>query len=655
MKYWVNWAGPPGKLVLDLDTAFADSFAKLTSDQAIGLKAAGGQAHWQNGVAERYGRSWKDTWEKVCEAQEVRDEDLLEAVAAVNDARNTLRNRSGFSPRQWVFGSNGRLVPDLEDGGSELSALYAATPGGAMARKHTLKNAARIAFYEGQTSEAISHALAHKTRVKPRDWKPGDLVYVYREDKRKGKKGVSQWLGPCTVVGAEGSNYWLARGGRCLLAAPQHLREAVHEEVSETLRIKAALFEAQKMLDNEFEEFEDVRDEPPPYEVEMEPELTELVVDREIEGSLPASSSKDMKGILKRKEVKQNEERLQKAARQNRALDDLPTQFKSQAEDTEHEVMYVKKFSQHDPKALEKEIPWNLIPENERGLFREAEEKQWKEHLEFGAVKPLSLEESMQVEARVGKERILPARFLYRDKNLAKRRADPSVQCRAKARLCVGGQKDPDLGNIHMVVDAPTANRQSLLLGLTVALSRGWLVTIGDIRSAFLNGVEAPRQLYFRQPTRGIPGLQSGQLIEILKGVFGLATSPKLWWLKLSGDLIHMKVKVEGVEYFMEQNEIDPCAFRLCHMEGERKLVEGMVFTHVDDLMVMASPKVMEALKSALSKIGFLWMNGRAESLSMSDASTRCSQRRSPSSRRAMSRRDWRKFLCHNMWIQKKL
>ena len=135
-----------------------------------------------------------------------------------------------------------------------------------MARKHTLKNNARIAYHQGQTSEAISRALSHKTRVKPRDWKPGDLVYVYREDKKKGKKGVSQWLGPCTVIGPEGSNYWLARGGRCLLAAPQHLREAVHEEVSETLRIKAALYEAQKMLDHEFEEFEDTReDETKPY------------------------------------------------------------------------------------------------------------------------------------------------------------------------------------------------------------------------------------------------------------------------------------------------------------------------------------------------------------------------------------------------------
>ena len=49
------------------------------------------------------------------------------------------------------------------------------------------------------------------------------------------------------------------------------------------------------------------------------------------------------------------------------------------------------------------------------------------------------------------------------------------------------------------------------------------------------NGVPAPRNLYFEQPKRGIAGLVPGQLVAIVKGVFGLATSPNLWWMKLSG------------------------------------------------------------------------------------------------------------------------
>ena len=203
------------------------------------------------------------------------------------------------------------------------------------------------------------------------------------------------------------------------------------------------------------------------------------------------------------------------------------------------------------------------------------------------------------MEKEVGPDRILNCRFLYRDKNRAKRRQDAAVPCKAKARLCVGGQKDPDLGNVEMSVDAPTANRHSVLLGLLVALSRGWCIAIGDIRAAFLNGVEAPRKLYFRQPIRGIPGLQRGQLIEIVKGVFGLSTSPKLWWLKLSGDLLDLQVNFMGVSYKVEQNEIDPCAFRI--VNGEKQVC-GMIFTHVDDLLVMAQPGLHDEVKKEISQ-----------------------------------------------------
>ena len=65
-KHWISWAGVPGRLVIDLDTAFQDSFWELTSDHSICMRSAAGQAHWQNGIAERFGLAWKDIWQKVC-------------------------------------------------------------------------------------------------------------------------------------------------------------------------------------------------------------------------------------------------------------------------------------------------------------------------------------------------------------------------------------------------------------------------------------------------------------------------------------------------------------------------------------------------------------------------------------------------------------
>lgn len=137
-------------------------------------------------------------------------------------------------------------------------------------------------------------------------------------------------------------------------------------------------------------------------------------------------------------------------------------------------------------------------------------------------------------------------------------------------------------------------------MALQIALMREWVVSVGDIRSAFLQGIEAPRKLYFRQPKRGIPGLEPGQLVEILKGVFGLSTSPKLWWMKLSGDLKGIKIDYNEDTIYVTQNTIDPCVFVLQGVKSQR--VHGLLLTHVDDLMLLAEPKLSQQFQQVLSK-----------------------------------------------------
>lgn len=187
-KHWVSWAGIPGKLVLDLGTCFQDSFWDLTNQDGIGMRAAAGQAHYQNAVAERYGGSWKSIWEKMNEDFSLTDADLHVAAAAVSEARNGLRNRSGFSPRQWVFGTQGRFGADPEDDPQNMAAMSAITSDEKMSRKHTLKLGAKLAFFHLQNHDAVARAVAHRSRVAPKEYKPGDMVYVYRDGRGKGKR-----------------------------------------------------------------------------------------------------------------------------------------------------------------------------------------------------------------------------------------------------------------------------------------------------------------------------------------------------------------------------------------------------------------------------------------------------------------------------------
>ena len=152
-----------------------------------------------------------------------------------------------------------------------------------------------------------------------------------------------------------------------------------------------------------------------------------------------------------------------------------------------------------------------------------------------------------------------------------------------------------------MAVDAPTACRHSILLAIQLALCRDWCISVGDIRAAFLNGVPAPRQLYFRQPRGGIRGLEAGQLIEVVKGVFGLSTSPKLWWMKLSQDLCKLKIAHEGSEMIVERNPIDPCVFML--RDATSKKTRGLLLTHVDDLMLLTEPVLTIKIQQELAKM----------------------------------------------------
>ena len=193
-----------------------------------------------------------------------------------------------------------------------------------MAREQTLRVAARMAFFQGHSVDAVRKALAHRPRVQPKEFKPGDMVYVYREKKSKGKRVSSRWLGPATVIGPEGSNYWVARGGRCLLAAGEHLRMAEHEEVSEALRIKAVLHEVKKALDADFEEAVDdmaVGDMEVDEDMSFEALLDEAVMGDEPPPQAGRASARDVERAHRSQEAEVCFERL---AKQSRLLDDVP-------------------------------------------------------------------------------------------------------------------------------------------------------------------------------------------------------------------------------------------------------------------------------------------------------------------------------------------
>ena len=157
--------------------------------------------------------------------------------------------------------------------------------------------------------------------------------------------------------------------------------------------------------------------------------------------------------------------------------------------------------------------------------FLEADADQWQTHIRTGAVRILSASDPRSVDP--SRSLRLPPRFASTNKNEKNPELD---ELKAKSRLVVPGHVAPQ-GEVRS--DAPVTPQQSLHFTWGTAANNSWWLGTFDVQNAFLSGKENLRKLYVRPPREGIRGVPQDSLIEIMKGVFGLRESPRLWWLQL--------------------------------------------------------------------------------------------------------------------------
>ena len=132
--------------------------------------------------------------------------------------------------------------------------------------------------------------------------------------------------------------------------------------------------------------------------------------------------------------------------------------------------------------------------------------------------------------------------------------------------------------------DAPTLTRLGLMLLLQLgASSDGWFVVCADITGAFLQGDQSLAQrkdpLFIRQPREGLPGLLPGQLLLVVRGIFGLANSPRLFWRFLRDTLVKLG---------FVQSTLDKALF-FFYVDHLLVLAVG---AHVDDLVCVGKPGI---------------------------------------------------------------
>ena len=429
-------------------------------------------------------------------------------------------------------------------------------------------------------------------------------------------------------MGKEGQNYWVSRGGRCRLTAPEHLRPSGPDETGEFLAMNEVKRELEQLLGRDFDGEEaygteeddkaaDLDDIDSLYSPSANPEADhdheQFPEDHDIldeEGDVIVEEAARKEEGRDDEEDSKDSKRGWPASRMKRKTPPDDVEWHEHSGNLTYSVMLMRRHLTRRglEKRQEKELRWDEIPPQFQQKFREAEGKQWSEHLHFDALEPLNDVDTEFVKNNVPKERVLRSRWAYKDKNWSKRM---QAEWKCKSRLVIAGHTDPDLASGRLVTDAPTLSRPGLLCLLQI-LANGlrqddpWRVSAGDIQCAFLTGSYLSRdeELFIHQPPTGFPGMKPGQLVRVKKNIFGLATSPREWWLDLQDGFSKIEVKIDEHVFRFDQCPLDPCIFMLREYANGKFVGQprGYVGTHVDDLLVIAPTTTSRLIEEALGQ-----------------------------------------------------
>ena len=379
VNMWTQVFGAPGTLALDLETGLQSGFLRFSEWHGTRIRPIAGQAHWQQGAVERHNRLWKEVWTRVVDQYSVAEGDIEFTVAAVNSALNTLRRQSGFSPSQAVWGRDPQVPEELVQAGRGEHFEEVITRDRARAREHLLRLGAKEAYFRCQADSKLRRSLLQRSRVAGPEVQVGEHVFIYRKPK---SQKHWEWFGPAVAIGHEGPNLWCSLGGRCHLVAPEHIRRATGEEIGAAFSLRATQEDLHKLLEQDadgegmYVGFEDgltpdliSGDDGDP--VLPEGDVREDLLPQEREDKDPAM---DMEApAVERGRIAPWPPHAPPVRKRHR------TKAPPHGEGEPHGAYMVKpgKTPRGREKALEKELPWNLIPEEARGLFIEGEKTQY--------------------------------------------------------------------------------------------------------------------------------------------------------------------------------------------------------------------------------------------------------------------------------------
>ena len=229
---WIEWAGPPGEIVLDpAPTNLGDPMVLPAEMQGTQIRPIAADAHWQLGKTESHGGWFCKILEKLLEEHQPKDKsEWLECVSHAH-VKNQMLQVHGYSPQRYVFGRNVHVPSGLLNEPLHVIPATASLTSDAIARAQALRTSARLALIRMQDDRALHVSLLARPR-RTVDFQPGDLVAYWRSQKWiKGSLQLGgRWHGGATVLGKVGRNLILLHRRQLLRVAPEQARPATSEE-----------------------------------------------------------------------------------------------------------------------------------------------------------------------------------------------------------------------------------------------------------------------------------------------------------------------------------------------------------------------------------------------------------------------------------------
>ncbi|CAE7682647.1 RE2 [Symbiodinium necroappetens] len=606
-NYWVGIFGPPEVLMSDAGTEYAADTEALMRAYDVFHEMVPPSAKWRMGLAERHGAILKLLVMKTMYAVTAKGySETKECVVAATAARNRQARVSGFSPTQIVLGKDVAIPSSLHFKcvlNQDLSFDEARH------RNEQIRQAAAQAFIWMDGHETLRKALNAKSRSPKMEMLyEGATVYFYDPpDSRKGLprrlRDQIAWMGPAVVAAIErrdGSirRVWVRYRNKLKGLPLEFIRLTALEEVEASKICQDALREVERELEGGRPNIEEIEPAPENDGEQLEP--------REMSDDEEPDSADDPppEGLYDRVS----------------ALGDVPAQLHRDKRFDAPGGSMSRVFEFKKMVLLEPQIPFLLLRQKFQLEFKKVVlqpqipfllllrlEFRWKSlspEWQQAFVDPLKKAidvyidngalDSVPLGKPIDPQKILPSRFVLTNES----DLGGLEHATLKARWVLAGHLDKEAG--QYATEAPTASLVAHNVVCFVSTQMGWPMKYADISAAFLQGekLQAERVVYIKLP-KGYPeaisehllarlGAQKGgsirsDLVRLMKGGFGLAESPRLWYLRLRRGLLEIGLK---------ELKLSPGTFVL-HVKGA---LRGILSIHVDDLRMAFHPEFQYVL-----------------------------------------------------------